>query len=1767
VAVLPVAAVFVAFLVAWPPREPVRALSDTAGYRRIVDAVSGERLAGTIRRFASQGTRIPGSPGNAAACAHIEERLDALGLDVVRWPFKLVVPRTITAEIALCAPDPDVPGLEIVPMWPNVVRTPTLETPIEAEIVFAPQGRAGELDGRVVEGGIVAQLSGDWQTAATLGAGAVLYLDPEGNDVPWRDTSVNVAVDMPRFLLRCRDRSVRGEQLGKLLDGRTVRLECEVELAEREVHNLLARIDPAPRSDADRDLPSGCLILTAHIDSTSCAPDLAPGATQAIGAATLLEIAEALAGNPPPRPVYVLFLNAHFEALAGACDFFAHIGDVCEPKTRIDLLRRRRDGLRKDLPEIHDLLGALDQSDVAGLTNVSNPKLLLEMLHLAVYRRLDELDEVLERHDGADVPAEVRSAVSGYRELLYMPIEKIVARRRDDLAQLVPSIKTILERQIRDAEWRVKKLDLALDVAVEFAQYSRKLCLSLNMTASGRELFTENRGAFTRLGYGTGHTNASRTVIREARQMVETLGGAVAGFTFMGPTDPRRTSRNILPYKLPGDNEAATGAGIVATSFGTTHDFHDHVHSPYDLPDAVDMDVAASQARLLAALAYRLCEISNGLVKPLPRSLGARWSTVEGRLVRFVPGESLVASRPAPDALIALDYITKNPPEPPPAQIMGVRARQLSLTDDKGTIRTFSLMRGPTSRFNAYKLAGGSGRLTMAKDLGRQGEEKFQTEIVLNEPVERPTIVAMRGMPTSVFGLFSYRRFLSPKVLEVIDPHDLPPTAYYAHTDGLGSALVMAQRGVRFRLIARPILSAAAGRMDILLNATEKKPLGKGFAAGTPRILRAAYQSAQDTHTLDADRLADLTRASLANEALTNLHGEAGAYLETARTSLAERRYADFLANTQLASAYEERAYPYALSSADDAIKGIIFYMFLLLPCSFFLERLLIGASDIRRQLTGWGVIFVGVFFLLALVHPAFRLTMTPLVILLAFVILALSILVVYLISQKFGQNIAELRARIYREARVADIGRFSTVMAALSLGVSNMRKRKVRTALTTVTLVLLTFTVLSFTSIKSVIRLNRIRLNDPEKNPAPYQGLLLKDHAWGIVPEQSHEHMRLLYGRRFDVLPRAWGFGKGALGSARMRECFVMETAEPRIVGYDGALLTEEMGAAEDEVPIGELLDEQYSWFDSDDSAPQAIVTENVASRLGITPEDVLAGGAFIKAFGREYRVRAVTTRAPEQGLDRIGLLAVPTKAAQFVVGGAADAGLAGAPPAKGKTAPEWLILSEPGEVFAWALLGVVPAEARATRLDRYVNGTWFEADDEPSCIVSATAATNLGLSADDLSPEKPLYITTRNKRFLVRGILDDDPETGADRINDLNDEALWPVDREAAMPPSVSGASQEQKLLREETAAQVISRPEKSTHFKASDVLIVPYEQARRMDADIITVGVNFGDVAADEARGLVEEQVRKSSIDLFAGIGGGAWYYNTAGSGAFAGTGNILLPMLIAAAIVLNTMMGAVIERMREISTYSAVGLSPMHVGLLFLAESLVYATLGAVLGYLAGQGAALVISKLGLLKITLNFSSLATVTSTLIVMAVVILSTLYPASKAARLASPSRAAIWVPPTPEGDVLRATLPFTFVQSDAVGVIAFLHEYFDTHIGGDAGGFMCDPPRAWMSDLDGAPGFFIEAACTLAPYEFGVSQRVRLAAVRGQIEDIYALELTAQCASGDLKGWQRLNAIFLKDLRKYLLMWRAIGPAKENYIQSGFKLLSIPEEMVEYV
>ena len=290
------------------------------------------------------------------------------------------------------------------------------------------------------------------------------------------------------------------------------------------------------------------------------------------------------------------------------------------------------------------------------------------------------------------------------------------------------------------------------------------------------------------------------------------------------------------------------------------------------------------------------------------------------------------------------------------------------------------------------------------------------------------------------------------------------------------------------------------------------------------------------------------------------------------------------------------------------------------------------------------------------------------------------------------------------------------------------------------------------------------------------------------------------------------------------------------------------------------------------------------------------------------------------------------------------------------------------------------------------------------------------------------------------------------------------------------------------------------------------------------------------------------------------------------------------MIGGLIIFNTMLGSIAERKREIHIYTSLGLAPLHVGVLFLAEAVTYGLMGSIFGYVAGQAMATGLCEFGVLgEITLNYSGTLAILTMGLVILVVVLSSLVPAYLAGKLAVPSTEMRWsVPePTVEGtdDVIRDTLPFTVTERTAGGVLAFLYEYLDAHRIGAIGNFSTDEISCfgdWGSApvneaaADGqapaAPGggerIGIDATVWLAPYDLGVRQRVRITIRSTGDPEVLELDLQLTRGSGQVRSWWKLNRVFLADLRRQLLGWRNLRAERMlGYIAEASGAFAGPE------
>jgi hypothetical protein len=258
---------------------------------------------------------------------------------------------------------------------------------------------------------------------------------------------------------------------------------------------------------------------------------------------------------------------------------------------------------------------------------------------------------------------------------------------------------------------------------------------------------------------------------------------------------------------------------------------------------------------------------------------------------------------------------------------------------------------------------------------------------------------------------------------------------------------------------------------------------------------------------------------------------------------------------------------------------------------------------------------------------------------------------------------------------------------------------------------------------------------------------------------------------------------------------------------------------------------------------------------------------------------------------------------------------------------------------------------------------------------------------------------------------------------------------------------------------------------------------------------------------------------------------------------GAKDLFFPIVLGGLVIFGTMLGSVADRKKEIYTFSALGLAPKHVATLFFAESMVYALIGGLGGYLLAQGTLKVLgvaSEYGLVRVPeMNMSSSNTIVTILIVMATVLISSVYPAVKASKSANPGLMRIWRPPEPNGDVMDLVFPFTVSQYDITGVVSFLQEHFGNHTDTGLGRFMTSHVEL-VKEKSGELG--LDANLALAPFDLGVSQSFSLRSTPSEIPGIDEVRVVLTRSSGQPKDWQRLNKVFLDDLRQQFLIWRSI-------------------------
>lgn len=1106
-----------------------------------------------------------------------------------------------------------------------------------------------------------------------------------------------------------------------------------------------------------------------------------------------------------------------------------------------------------------------------------------------------------------------------------------------------------------------------------------------------------------------------------------------------------------FPGKWGADGELVFWAGFPAIYLATVFDPRNLADTPIDRPEFVNVGNIVDQTRLAACML--LDAVNDPTLIPdfkmdLPDGLG----TLRLQAVEFDQTRSFIPDTPLPGAVFVSRRNEKT--------LMGVRNEYYRVGDENGWTEFDQLQIPRETATEAYILDDDTGEVIYAPDMGPYGDGLYPIVMKQDWVEKEKKIVLFRCAAVDLFDLVDPRYLTHMKEATVLNAADSTPLKYghallqhgwyewMSYVEACGP--VFLEPGERFKLLMG---TSVLGNRLLLLNATPENPTGSGYPVEDAGILtELPYKVAKDMWTLNDYRLGLLRDAGIVNQRLEEMHAHAAELMKKAEAAKARLNWESFIQYSRAAWGYESRAYPDATGTANDLMKGVIFYMFLILPFAHFLERLVFGFVDIRKRILAVTAIFLLSFVILALIHPAFKIASTPYIILLAFITFALAVIVTWLIASRFGLEMGKIRREISTVFHT-DVSRSSVLAAAFTLGVSNMRNRKLRVALTTATLILLMFTVISFTSIRSYMRFYKI----DRPYEAMYDGMLIRNNAWWPLEDSALRYLQSEFNDKGLVVPRAWYANQ----------------------------------------PSGE-------W-------------SNIFIKLERTA-DIDADASSSSEF--QEITRMLQSTDPNEVFDARKRLQ-----------------------------------EEAFQTYARAIMGLTPDEPVISGVDTLlIAGEWFEKGDLNTCILPEDMADLLGVHPDDVGNAQILLY---GEPITVKGIIDSD---NLYRWRDLDNGHLTPVDyksESAELRSAVRSVSRQT-----ENEEDILS----FQHMLPDHVIFMPYQAVRNMNnGNIMSVAVKFPNL--EEMLAALDEFMPRVGLTVFVGNQGEATVYSALALSALTGVENLFIPILVAAMIVLNTMMGAVYERFKEIGIFSSVGLAPMHIGVLFMAESCVYAIIGAMSGYLIGQTFSQIITHYGLLEgLTLNYSSTSAVSSTMIVMAVVLLSTLYPARKASQMAVPDVEREWKFPEPEGDTWRFDFPFTVSGVEVPGLCAFLNDYFAAHGEDSVGIFHVDRVRLSGFEHEHGEAYLIRLRTWLAPYDMGISEDVEFRATPLGEYNTYQIDLTIVRLSGDIDSWKRVNRRFLNTVRKQFLVWRTIDEGtKRNYTAQGRTIVASREkEMV---
>lgn len=1146
------------------------------------------QIGDDIRFFSATTSRAIGSYEAVATAFYIADAFKKAGLkDVGFLDFELPIPELEKALLHVSSAT-----FQLRPLLPNLVAfSVTPPQGIEGKMVYVGRGDWAEVNGKDLKGAIVLceMDSGEfWLHAAALGARALIYL---GNydDVSrtYAEKLTRTPVLFPRFWLRPEDARVLRKIFAsnEELPGR---IEASSDWKRKRLSNVYGFLP-----GTDEKLKQELIIFEAPYDASQFVLGDAPGADEATSVVTLMNLARHFARHPPKRSLL-------FVATAGKAQSFAGTRILAWEMTTSQKDRKKEISRLKKALELNKArLEAVKRIISSGQISDEDDGIVYP---LVVAKAKDLIDDIVgfelsrepEENGGSDDRACQPSAdrkCHGRKWAKRLLLLRSLAAKSSfrDLSDRELNLARKVLKDIRD-DLKTARDELHEQLAiVESAQkfrsllepYETVLALSLNISAVSPFLDIKQQGTLfplkddllkrNRLSYFVALSRAVSSNVAQERRIPDLLASA-------GKTTDRTFSAQppyLVPYPLSSD--ALAIAGLPAVALVSADGPSPFWGTPSDTAERWNAVNLLLINDFLDAFLSGIVDHENlrGSVKPGAKGL----ATLEGMTLFMRRGE-LFPDRPARGAIVSV-----------------IQGQSLFMTMSYHDGR-FSLP-GVASKKVAYQKLiiepygwdRNSGAISWAANKRILRKESYRVQIPGRKGFT--TLVMFPCVQTDVVNVFKPQSLSPLTKVTVLDAvtETVPSSYWFSRMDGRDtySLSVFMEKGRRFKLLLSDSLIA---RDALFLNADDKKPEGRGFVAGEGIV--TALRSSLDMEHLVKARLSHLTNHGVIDQSLQELYSRGKDLTNGAIEALRNRNYSSFWDSFVKGWARLSTAYRVVERTQRDVLTGVIFFIVLLVPFAYCLERFIFCFVSVYHQIAGFLSLLMVSVAIVGWLHPAFALTYSPGMVIVAFLMMGLAVLVIWIIFTRFEQEIAEVRRAIVSLRRsyaasstaVGHVRLSQAVAIALDIGTSNLHRRPLRTILTCVTIIILTFTIMSFSGVKSVEKPAHVSTG----SVASYTGIMIHHPLWFYLSDEAWRTIRTMFSESGGVvMPRSW-IDPAKLSGAVIRSGLSREAAVDGVLG---------LGA---QVPpsLAETLI-KGRWF-SEGSRNEIILPATVAKELGIS-------------------------------------------------------------------------------------------------------------------------------------------------------------------------------------------------------------------------------------------------------------------------------------------------------------------------------------------------------------------------------------------------------------------------------------------------------------------------------------------------------------------------------------------------------------------------------------